>query len=94
MPKLNYLKSAKEKQAALLAAKIEKMREDIRGAVGEFRGRHKLLQNDVALKAGFTVGTFSNRMKYPEKFTFDEAVRMEAALPGIKEHFIKALQRL
>ena len=94
MPEVKCFRSAKQKQAERLEAQIAKLNKDTLGAVGEIRGRYQLRQNDVAEMTGFNTGTFSLRLKNPEKFTLEEMLKMFAAFPEMREKFISSLQSL
>ena len=94
MPKTKYLMSAGQKQADSVEAKTKKISDDIRGAVGEIRGRYSLKQNDVADMTGFNTGTFSLRLKNPENFTLKEIIKLGDVFPDIREKLIASLEQL
>ena len=94
MPKTKYLMSAGQKQADSLEAKTKKFSDDIRGAVGEVRGRLDLTQGEFAKMAGLNASTFSKRLKNPKDFEASDFLKMIVAFPQIREKLIASLEQL
>ena len=91
MARCKYLQTDEQNRAAALEDQKAKLSREIYGAIMKIRRDYTFTQEQFAEQVGMKSSTFSNRIKNPSDFSFEEYLKIKSRFPVLAADIAKIL---